>query len=513
MVLVFVVLVLACISMCPSLAVPLLDCLSPQVACVTVPASLPLDSTSQRSTWDILWSCLATIFACTWVSVHPNLPDPREGRIRVALCRVELMLWAVIAPEMIIFWAMRQWQGARDLVQIYGEHGWTMAHGHFLQMGGFMLADGDEDISVILTDEFYDLLSNGHIAFPDISEKEIQDRSKGNGLSKGLAILQTSWFAAQCISRKIQGLAITEIELVTVAFALLNGIMYFLWWHKPVDVECCVRIYRLRGSKPRPKRIQPRRPPRGRDLPIQSITIVESPRQSMDLGSDGLKLLEDAAARSNSGPTFDGQMLPFECISNAQFFLPATTRKNTQTFRLRDVGQAFTFIFQRLKAMRGIDIDNSGEPLRTPMFFASGAINTSNVIAYDIAVSVLSTLFGLIHCLAWFFVFPSRLERFLWRSSAIVISCVPLIFLIRQGIVYLVRLLLDNSSPAANRQSNLPFILLSKFMVVLWWIFVAVIPLYVVARIALLIEAFIALRDLPVGAYSAISWTQYLPHI
>ena len=73
----------------------------------------------QRTIWGILWSCLATIFACSWVSVHPNIPAPNESSWRVLLRRLELMFWAVIAPEMIIFWALRQWLGARHLAKIY----------------------------------------------------------------------------------------------------------------------------------------------------------------------------------------------------------------------------------------------------------------------------------------------------------------------------------------------------------------------------------------------------------
>ena len=32
----------------------------------------------QRSTWDILWSCLAAILACSesWVSIDPNIQPP-----------------------------------------------------------------------------------------------------------------------------------------------------------------------------------------------------------------------------------------------------------------------------------------------------------------------------------------------------------------------------------------------------------------------------------------------------
>ena len=73
----------------------------------------------QRSIWDILWSCLATIFACSWVSVHPNIPGSNESRLRIILRRLELMLWAVIGPEMIIIWALRQWLTARRLEKIY----------------------------------------------------------------------------------------------------------------------------------------------------------------------------------------------------------------------------------------------------------------------------------------------------------------------------------------------------------------------------------------------------------
>jgi hypothetical protein len=73
----------------------------------------------QRSLWDILWNCLATIFACTWVSIHPNIPPPGEKWWKTGFRRLELMLWGVIAPELIILWAMRQWNGARKVAERY----------------------------------------------------------------------------------------------------------------------------------------------------------------------------------------------------------------------------------------------------------------------------------------------------------------------------------------------------------------------------------------------------------
>lgn len=62
-----------------------------------------------RTISTIIWSCLITIFSCTWVAVHPNIPDLDRPRWKIFLCRVRLMVVAMIAPEAVIVWAMRQW--------------------------------------------------------------------------------------------------------------------------------------------------------------------------------------------------------------------------------------------------------------------------------------------------------------------------------------------------------------------------------------------------------------------
>ena len=35
------------------------------------------------------------------------------------------------------------------------------------------------------------------------------------------------------------------MELLTLSLAVLNGLMYFLWWNKSLDVRCPVRVYLL----------------------------------------------------------------------------------------------------------------------------------------------------------------------------------------------------------------------------------------------------------------------------
>ena len=73
----------------------------------------------QRSPWNILLTCLVTIYASSWVSIHPNIPAPNESSWRAILRRLELMFWSFVCPEIMINWAFRQWLGARHLALIY----------------------------------------------------------------------------------------------------------------------------------------------------------------------------------------------------------------------------------------------------------------------------------------------------------------------------------------------------------------------------------------------------------
>jgi hypothetical protein len=73
------------------------------------------DINNCRKLFDIVWGCLATIFACTWVSVHPNVPAPNQSRLALFWQRLKMMLIAVIAPELMVGFAARQFIAARSL--------------------------------------------------------------------------------------------------------------------------------------------------------------------------------------------------------------------------------------------------------------------------------------------------------------------------------------------------------------------------------------------------------------
>ena len=108
-----------------------------------------------------------------------------------------------------------------------------------------MLFERNTPKGVLSPERFSELLTAGKIEFPTLTVEEIEDRSKADGFSKTIALGQTLWFVAQCISRRAQHLDLTLIELLTLSLAVLNGLMYFLWWHKPLDVRCPVPVYYL----------------------------------------------------------------------------------------------------------------------------------------------------------------------------------------------------------------------------------------------------------------------------
>jgi len=76
---------------------------------------------SRRSLITIIRSCFSTIFICTWVSVHPNIPPMKEGQARALWRRLKMMFWTIVAPELILAWAVRQWLAARRIRDIFNQ--------------------------------------------------------------------------------------------------------------------------------------------------------------------------------------------------------------------------------------------------------------------------------------------------------------------------------------------------------------------------------------------------------
>ncbi|KAF8644620.1 hypothetical protein AX16_008370 [Volvariella volvacea WC 439] len=159
--------------------------------------------------------------------------------------KIKTTIYALFAPETMVTLAMRQHICARRIARHYSARQWTKAHGFFVQMGGFIYDDG-KDYHVITIGPPGDVRLGDYtiddpqraITLPEITEEEIQDKGKGNIISTAVVVMQATWFVGNCIARSAQGLAITRLELVTLAFVAVNTITYLLWWDKPLDAQC-----------------------------------------------------------------------------------------------------------------------------------------------------------------------------------------------------------------------------------------------------------------------------------
>jgi len=79
-----------------------------------------------------------------------------------------------------------------------------------------------------------------------VTESEILDKSKGDTLGKLVAVLQTTWFIAQYLGRWTAHQPRTQLEVVTLAYAALNVVVYALWWDKPLDIQEPIDVHRGR---------------------------------------------------------------------------------------------------------------------------------------------------------------------------------------------------------------------------------------------------------------------------
>ncbi|KDQ49501.1 hypothetical protein JAAARDRAFT_165572 [Jaapia argillacea MUCL 33604] len=462
-----------------------------------------------RTMVGVISSCLTTIFACTWVAIHPNIPARYETSLEITLRRIRIMVMALITPELVIVWAMRQWVIAGRIAKKYKERKWTRTHGFFVLMGGFMLVnDKGKPVRPLILDDL-DKLDDSE--FPQITEVEVQDKSKRDTLSKALIMVQTAWFILQCISRPFAHLPITEIEIVTLAFTVLNLATYAMWWSKPADVRC---PYHVRQN-PKPKIAS------SGDNEVLGEDRRDNGLKGEDHGlkgeGNGLKRegvgLRGEGASSNGYP--EGRLEEVDSEKGGDDdqhddgFLGAVGRIFSEMRRwwIAEIWIAVKYDspFQRIfslplvaivriispfAAMAGDGQSVTKDQNRIPTFYA-GHLTGSEVTQLFLISSFIATVFGAIHCLAWHVQVPSPTHLLLWRVSSLTITLVPV---------------LEVVAFQAPDSSNF-LMMLAGLLMILGSI------AYIVARITLLVLAFMSLRSIPPGAYETVVWTTFIPHL
>jgi len=184
------------------------------------------------------------LFLCTWAALHPNVPNNSwEPRWRHLLKRIFWMATALLAPELVLVKAGKQWiTSCNDLKEKLERDPtcrWTETHAMLARMGGIRVVNADGTKGPRTKCSLCELPDD--IEMP--TKEEIQDRSKKDYVAKAITIIQTMWFAIQAAHRVSQGLIVTELEVTTLAHVVLNILIYWCWWNKPLNIRFPIDVY------------------------------------------------------------------------------------------------------------------------------------------------------------------------------------------------------------------------------------------------------------------------------
>ncbi|KAF8998425.1 hypothetical protein BDQ17DRAFT_1247740 [Cyathus striatus] len=481
---------------------------------------------NQRTRLDILWSCVSTLFLATWVSVHPNIPDPDEENWKIFWRRLKLMYWAVVAPELVFTFAVRQYMGARSLRKLYQGSGynWTMKHAHFLQMGGFYMHSKEYN-GVLHPNIFWRFVDQGNITFPEVTEADIQDRSKADALTKTIVMMQIIWFIMQCIARLARGYALAPLEVTTLAVTVCTFMLSIIWWHKPFNVRQPIYVkyfshtskeeglnnfndVNKEGSHQVPKRI------------VINEYRVASPTHMEVSTNDGLNYPSNTevpaphTSTSRCGivwrhiqPFLHPLKMLYLSLQSITSILYITLARSIRDYGLFITIFCVTFYWpvqNQTAKFLGLDTKVGHDRRRVRTYFAWYKWS-DRVLFIPIPCA---TMLGIVHCILWGSHFPTRTEMILWRISAVVLSTTPLCMagveaVVRQ--IWCSKTILDVDFDAVAHKSLSYNIFVGTFYFILF-------GGVLLARLYLIVEGLLSLRELAPSALVSIDWSDFIPH-
>ncbi|ORY58714.1 uncharacterized protein BCR38DRAFT_352335 [Pseudomassariella vexata] len=209
-----------------------------------------------RGTVSLLFSCILTLTLCVWSAVHLNLPKCNEKDLKYTWRYFKWSMLGVFGPELVVWTAWRQYISARALTKMVKEvrkrhakknvdasHKWTMVHGFYAGMGGFVFDMESPDLSrgrpfisqwrrLHVTPHGVQLLTECGL-LPDIRREDIVDKSKTDATGKFICCIQAGWMLFQAATRVAVGLPVTPLEINTIGHVLCALATFILWWHKP----------------------------------------------------------------------------------------------------------------------------------------------------------------------------------------------------------------------------------------------------------------------------------------
>ena len=405
-----------------------------------------------RGTLDIVWSCLSTIFFCSWSVLCLNIPAPGESESRQIARKLKWMILAIIFPELVLYAAYMQSISARRSVERFRKLksvAWTSRHGFYTDMGGITLkAPGTAPFPISASQLFY-LLDHKHLEFPKDAitkiDREIHEKNQSNGFTRLITVTQVGWFVLQFVGRLSQGATITTLELATLAFVACTLPTFLCWRRKPAGIQ-----------------------------------------------SPGLQLLleypiDTVVQKANLGHTI--QVLSQRPLTFADEDVITCVPVH------RGIGKKFGMPMKPDTA--SIDRIKNDRQVK----FTSQRFSWDYAIQQAFRVWVIA--YGAVHLGAWNFYFPSNTERILWIVSGLCVTFAVVIFQVATAATVVNAPWFKYANASDGTPPPLPIPVVITFL--------AGTPIYVFARAFVIVESFAGLRALPASAYASVVWPNF-PH-
>jgi hypothetical protein len=412
---------------------------------------------NQRGTIDILWSCASTLFICVWVMMHLNIPSRRDRKWTIYLRKAKWLVLGVLAPELVMLFASGQWASAKRSVRAMRqlketranceekkekrEDKWTMTHAFYAESGGFMLTVPD----------------CGGMQFP-ITAKQIHWLVEHDFLDIPCIAREEIWdkSKADFFAKAVAAMQVGWFVIQFIARGVQNLPITLLEVATLALISCSAASFFFWFCKP---------------LDVGLSTILEMKRTSagqpqtiatvlLSAGDDAKQQWRDTPMDFCDPLKYSSEELPFNRLwgENER---PLPRIPNDRDSQLHD-----------LKTV--------------------------------IIVAIPTALFGALHCIAWNFIFPTRVEQQIWRWTSIGGGLVlaggctaEAASIIWHG--YTTTGLNNLGGYKLKWPTNLMFFIPGA--------------LYVAGRLVIIVGVCISLRALPAGCLETPQWSNIFPHV
>ncbi|GAW17372.1 hypothetical protein ANO14919_068290 [Xylariales sp. No.14919] len=488
-----------------------------------------------RSTSNLLWTSLLTLSLCVYTVIHVNIPPPGSKKWRLYGRKALWVLAAILTPDFAVYTAYEQLETARQLKRELQKHAashkgegltapehvsrFGLTYSFYAVMGGFRVdvsSIHDELESMAITPAGLQYLArHGH--FIDLPKSAIQDKSKADNLAKVIVCLQVAWLIVQCIGRKVNDLPIALLELHVLAHVVSALFLYAIWFRKPLNVEESTMV----DSKEFDDIIALFLLGTTGELGVCVRTASRTDTHTETLDSDSIAMHSLGECNRHS------------CVTEPASYKLEPGRPLEHGLGLEQTATAITLSAKGLERWRRADRAPHGHTINPPfdqyltkhskemgsisfqaslssgfrLFFRRATPKGANrrELQLYIALSFLAALYAGIHLAAWNYHFATGVEMWLWRVSGLIVAAILPI----TGIALSFFILLSNIVAVSFGVDIFdPLLKVGRVFVTI------IVPvIHLSARLLLAVEAFISVRQMPIGVFVTIPWSNYIPHL